>query len=200
MPDPNQQNSDSTIDAVQGKDSRKFALEEWKSTQASIESFNDLGLRMRVFGIGGVFLVAGYGIQSIKDDRLLFGYLHSSALIVLISVVLLHVVKLLDRRYYSSLLIAAVNYGQELERILRNGKEILDKQALEHMNEVDLPKGREKNPEILDTKTNIWGKSAYISHYVSIVQPSLYKTLDKMYLYLKILLLAIAFVLNFGPS
>jgi hypothetical protein len=199
MPDPNQQNSDPAIEAASPDPDREFAIDEWKSTQESIESFNDLGLRMRVFGIGGVFVVAGYGIQSVKDDRLLFPYVHSSVLIVLISLVLLCVVYFLDRHYYSSLLVAAVNYGQELERIIRKGKEVLDKNALEDMDKVDLPKGRRRNlPK--GSKTNIWGKSSYISHYVSIVYPSLYITLDRMYFILAVLLLIAAAVLTIGLS
>jgi hypothetical protein len=200
MPDPNANSPqrDSAIDAVREPLDREFAIEEWKSTQESIEQFNDLGLRMRVFGISGVFLVAGFGIQNVKDDRLLFGNLHSSALIVLVSVALLGVVYFLDRRYYTSLLIAAVNYGQELERALRGDKEILDRQALQRMNEVDLPEGRKKNPDI--AITSIWGKSAYISHYISRVHPSLYITIDGMYVILTILLFVTAFVLNCGLS
>ncbi len=198
MPDPNasSQQKDSAIDAVRENLDREFAIEEWKSTQASIESFNDLGLRMRVFGIGGVFLIAGYGIQNLKGDSLLlFGYVHSSALIVVISLFLLAAVYALDIGYYSSLLMAAVNYGEELERALRAGKEILDKQALGRMNKVDLPKGRKKNPEM--ERTSIWGKSSYISHYVSIVYPSLHGNLKILYGILAFVLAATALVLNF---
>jgi hypothetical protein len=200
MPDLNRQQSDSVTEPDKLDPDREFAIEEWKSTQESISSFNDLGLRMRVFGIGGVFLVAGYGIQNIKDDRLLLLFhhtLHSSALIVIISFILLIVVYLLDRHYYSPLLIAAVNYGQELERILRNGKEILDKKALKLMNEENLPKGRDKNPPIQDP-TYIWGKSGYISHYVSRVHPSLPHTLTWVYVALAVVLLGIAALLNSG--
>jgi hypothetical protein len=187
---------DSVITAV-SKD-RDFALEEWKSTQESISQFNELGLRVRVFGIGSVFLVVGYAIKS--GDSLLFNqpWLHSSAVAVLFALFLLGAVFWLDRGYYTPLLIAAVAYGMELERGLRGDQEIIDQDALSRMRGIPIPTER-KVPKGQGTgadQTHICGKSGYISHHVSVEVPGISKTLNRLYAIVAVVLISVAVVLS----
>lgn len=176
-----------------------FLVKEWESTQQTMELFDELGVRVRMFGIGGVFLIAGYGIQSIRDDRILTWCnfpLRTSALIVLASVLLLVVVWLFDRFYYLPLLIGAVNYGQELERIIRDGKEIIDQNRLEEMKTLPIPAEAHRPKGAVESPTYIWGKTGYISYYVSKLHPGLRKNLNLMYLLLGIILLIVSAILN----
>jgi len=201
MASPNQLRLASAIDAVHDKDGREFAIEEWKSAQESIAQFNDLGLRVRVFGISGVFLVAGYGIQSIKDDRLLVNWLHSSAAIVLLSAALLIATWMFDRLYYTPLLIAAVVYGQVLEHALRGGNEFLNAEALQLIDKIKIPGEKKKHSESEGPadSTHVFGKSGYISYYVSTLHPGLHKNLDwRLYFPLLLVLLAATCLLQLG--
>jgi hypothetical protein len=186
---------------------RDFLIEEWKSTQQSAELFDDLGLRMRTFGVGGVFLIAGYGVQTIKDDRVLFAlplfvsgatfHLHSSALIILISVCLLGAVYLFDRRYYFPLLIGAVVYAQEIERLMRGGVDIVDQGGLARINVLSLPGEKRPIPESAQPQTHIYGKTGFVSYYVSKVHPGLQTNLDLLYFILTAVLFEVFLVLNF---
>jgi hypothetical protein len=149
------------------------------------------------------FFVAGFGIQSIKNDKLLLSWpfpLYSSALIVAISLVLLGIVYLFDRHYYTPLLIGAVTYAQELERALRDGREIIDKAALARLKDTQIP--TERGPIKLDAslKTDIYGKTGFISYYVSKVHRGLHKVLGALYGILGIVLFVAFSMVNFRES
>jgi hypothetical protein len=199
MEDTNQESGDSVIEAVKRERDREFAIEEWKSTQESIAQFNDLGLRMRVFGIGGVFLIVGYAL---KNDSLLSqnSLPHSSAVITFLSLILLSAVFILDRLYYTPLLIAAVIYGMELERALRDGREIINSKALDRIRTIAIPIGKApkgSGPNGHTGETHIWGKTSYIAHHISIEVPSIITTLDRLYGTIAAVLLVTTILLSF---
>lgn len=188
---------------------RKFLIEEWKSTQKSAAQFDDLGLRVRIFGIGGVFLIAGYGVQAIKHDKVLLSYrvpwllwnipLQSSALIVLMSLVLLMAVYFIDLGYYSAMLLGAVIYAQQLEWILRNGKQIIDEDGLTRIDNMPFPTEREPMIRLPNSNTHIYGKTCYISYYTSVVSAGLRRNLALAYFVAAAVLLEAFLVLNFRP-
>jgi hypothetical protein len=188
---------------------REFLIEEWKSTQKAAEQFNDLGLRVRVFGIGGVFLIAGYGVQAIKHDKVLLSCrvpwlswnipLQSSALMVLMSLVLLAAVYFIDLGYYSAMLLAAVIYAQQLEWILRNGKEIIDEGGLARIDNMPFPTERDLMKRLPNSNTHIYGKTCYISYYTSVVSTGLRSNLAFAYFVAAGVLLEAFLVLNFRP-